>query len=120
MKKQELKLLFDVGVSRKAELYFRDIGFDVVSIREINQSMEDRGILELAVKEERLVITMDKDFGELVYNSKNMHSGVLLLRMEDAGWKQKIDVLSEIFSKYSEDIRGNFSVYHAGKLRIRK
>ena len=63
---------------------------------------------------------MDKDFGELVFNTKKMHSGVLLLRMENAGWEQKINVLSEIFLKYSEEIKGSFSVYQDKKLRIRK
>lgn len=115
-----LKLLFDVGVSKKAEIYFRENGFDVFAVRDINPYLTDKDILELAVKEERLVITMDKDFGELVFNSKEVHSGVLLLRMEDAGWKQKINVLSEIFLNYSEDIKGSFSVYQDKKLRIRK
>lgn len=116
---EELKLLFDVGVSKKAELYFREKGFDVLSIRELNPSMSDQDILNLAVKELRLVITMDKDFGELVFNSKMLHSGVLLLRMEDAGWGKKINVLAEIFKNFSEEIKGNFSVYQDNKLRIR-
>ncbi|MDY0084031.1 MAG: DUF5615 family PIN-like protein [Ignavibacteriaceae bacterium] len=86
--KTNLKPLFDAGVSKKAELYFKKIGFDVLSVRDIYPSMKDADILELAVKEARLIITMDKDFGELVFNSKISHAGVLLLRMEDAGWQQ--------------------------------
>ena len=113
------KLLFDVGVSSKAEIYFKKLGFDVLTVRELNASMKDVDILELAVKEGRLIITMDKDFGELVFNFKKPHSGVLLLRMEDAKWKQKIEVLSEIFEKYSKNIAGKFSVYQDKKLRIR-
>lgn len=120
MTDNKLKLLFDVGVSKRAELHFREKGFDVLSIRELNPSMSDSEILNIAVNENRLVVTMDKDFGELVFNSKKNHSGVLLLRMESAGWKQKIDVLSEIFLKYSEELIGGFSVYQEGKLRIRK
>ncbi len=120
MAKHNLKLLFDVGVSKKTEIYFREKGFDVLAVRDINPFMTDKDILKLAVKEKRLVITMDKDFGELVFNSKEFHSGVLLLRMEDAGWKQKTKVLSEIFLNYSEEINGSFSVYQDNKLRIRK
>jgi len=82
--------------------------------------MTDIDILNLAVKENRIVITMDKDFGEMIFNSKRMHSGVLLLRMEDDGWKQKINVLSEIFQNYPDEIKGSFSVYQNKKLRIRK
>jgi len=115
-----LNLLFDVGVSRKAELYYRNEGLDIFSVREVNPAMNDSDILKIAVNEQRLIITMDKDFGELVFNSGMNHSGVLLLRMEDAGWKDKIKVLSEIFKKHAEEIIGNFSVYQKGKLRIRK
>ena len=115
----DFKLLFDVGVSKRAEIHFRNVGFDILAVRDLNASMKDIDILDLAVKEGRLVITMDKDFGELVFNSKKNHSGILLLRMEGADWKQKIDVLSEIFEKYSIDIQGKFSVYQDKKLRIR-
>ncbi len=116
----ELKLLFDVGVSKRAEIHFRDKGFDVLSIRELSPTMKDSDILELAVKEDRLVITMDKDFGELVFNSEKSHIGVLLLRMKDAGWIEKINVLPEILTNYSNELKGKFSVYHDKKLRIRQ
>jgi len=115
----DLRLLFDVGVSKKAEMHFKNIGYDVLAVRDLNPSMKDSDILNLAVKEKRLVITMDKDFGELVFNSKKCHTGVLLLRMENATWEQKTDVLLEIFNKYSKDIVGKFSVYQDKKLRIR-
>ncbi len=115
----DLKLLFDVGVSKKAEIHFKELGFDVLSVRDVDARMKDVDILELANKESRLIITMDKDFGELVFNSKKPHNGVLLLRMEDSNWKQKIDVLTEIFSKHSKDIIGKFSVYQDKKIRIR-
>jgi hypothetical protein len=39
--------------------------------------------------------------------------------MEDSSWKQKIDVLSEILSKYTKEIAGKFSVFQDKKLRIR-
>ena len=45
--------------------------------------MEDEKIIRIAAKENRVVITMDKDFEELVYHSSMQHSGVLLLRLED-------------------------------------
>lgn len=61
-----MKLLFDVGVSRKAEQFFLAQGYDVKAVRDLDPKMLDHDILELAVKESRLVVTMHKDFGELV------------------------------------------------------
>ena len=81
--------------------------------------MPDIEILKIANKENRLVITMDKDFGELVYNSGISHSGVLLLRLENEKSAVKIKVLSEILTEFGEKLMNNFSVYHNNKLRIR-
>jgi predicted nuclease of predicted toxin-antitoxin system len=46
--------------------------------------MPDAEILKLAEKEKAIIITMDKDFGELVFKSHEPHKGVLLLTLEDA------------------------------------
>jgi len=61
-------------------------------------------ILHIAVSEARMVITMDKDFGELVYNSGLKHSGVLILRLEDADGNQKLEVVKKILSGYADRI----------------
>src|ERR1700687_1117117 len=52
--------------------------------RDVDPRMSDKDILDWAVREQRLVLTQDKDFGELVYLSGQAHAGVLLLRLEDA------------------------------------
>lgn len=83
-------------------------------------NVTDEEILELAVLEQRIVITMDKDFGELVYNSGRNHKGVLLLRLEDQTGKAKVGVLSEILKLYSKKLEGHFSVYQNGRLRMYK
>jgi len=49
--------------------------------------------LKLALSEGRIIVTMDKDFGELVYRKKQKHLGVLLLRMEDAKKAEKLSAV---------------------------
>ena len=61
----------------------------MVSVREINPRASDANILSTAASENRIVITMDKDFGELVHKSGRPHRGVLLLRMEEQDQKRK-------------------------------
>ena len=63
---------------------------------------------------------MDKDFGELVYNSGLPHAGVLLLRLESANSREKVEIVSKIMEKYSEKLMNCFSVFKDGKLRIKK
>jgi len=91
----------------------------VIAIRDINPEMEDLHIIELAVKENAFIISMDKDFGELVFKNKLSHKGILLLRLEDAVAEEKLAAIQNIIPQYVDEIKGKFAVYQNGKLRIR-
>jgi predicted nuclease of predicted toxin-antitoxin system len=58
----------------------RAAGHDVISIAETLAGAADRVVLELAVTHERVLLTRDKDFGELVFSTGARASGVLLIR----------------------------------------
>jgi predicted nuclease of predicted toxin-antitoxin system len=120
MRHNDLIFLVDVGVGKKVEGWLQEHGYDVKCVRNINPRMSDEEILKIAISEKRLVITMDKDFGELVYNSGLPHAGVLLLRLESANSEEKVEIVSNIVEKYSDKLINCFSVYKDGKLRIRK
>jgi predicted nuclease of predicted toxin-antitoxin system len=114
-----LKFLIDVGVGRKVEHWLIENGYDAKFVRDINPKAKDSEILSIAVIESRMVITMDKDFGELVYNSGKSHSGVLILRLDDANGNRKAEIMDNILREYTEEIRDKFCVFQNGKLRIR-
>ena len=115
-----LKFLIDVGVGKHVEKYLCEQGHDVVSISSIDPSMSDEHIIRLAVQEGRIVITMDKDFGELVYRFARSHCGVMLLRLEDAAGREKTLVVTYILEHYADQLQNHFCVFQRGKLRIRK
>ena len=69
-----LRVLVDVGVGRAAEGWLRQHGHDTQSVRDRDPRMEDADILSWAVNEQRLVVTMDKDFGELVFQFCELRS----------------------------------------------
>ncbi|MFV9690563.1 MAG: DUF5615 family PIN-like protein [Desulfobacteria bacterium] len=115
-----MKFLVDVGVSKKVEEYLQDQGYDAKAVRAIDTRMSDHAIIRLAASEDRMVITMDKDFGELVYHSGLKHCGVLLLRLEDAAGSEKLKVVSNILKNYSEQIKNHFCVYQNNRFRIRR
>ena len=119
MAKSELKFLIDVGVGKKVEDFLSAENYDIKCIRDIDPSMSDVEILNIAVFEHRMVITMDKDFGELIYNSKLCHNGVLLLRLDEAVSARKVEVVKNILKDFSENILNKFCVYKDDKLRIR-
>lgn len=114
-----MKFLLDVGVGKKVEDWLRDYGCDVLSVRDMDPRAKDSQILQWAVELQRMIITMDKDFGELVYNSGLVHAGVLILRLEDADGDTKVEAIRQIIENYSDKMASRFCVYQEGKLRIR-
>lgn len=120
MNASELKFLIDVGVGKGIEKYLREEGYDTKAVRDIDPRMEDENIIHTAITENRMVVTMDKDFGELVYHGSMKHCGVLLLRLEDATGTEKLLVVKHIMENYSSQIKDSFCVYQNGRFRIRK
>ena len=114
-----MKFLIDVGVGKSVDIWLRENGHDVISVRDIDSRAKDQDILQLARQEGRMIITMDKDFGELVYSSGIAHSGILILRLEDATSEEKVDVVKVILNEFAPVIENKFCVYRNGKLRIR-
>jgi predicted nuclease of predicted toxin-antitoxin system len=66
-----LRLLVDVGVGKAVEEWLRTAGYDVKAVRDVDPRMDDDAILAWAATEHRLVLTMDKDFGELVLQRRD-------------------------------------------------
>jgi predicted nuclease of predicted toxin-antitoxin system len=113
------KIIVDVGVGKLIEEWLLAQSFDVIAIGNINPEMPDVDIINLANTEEAVIITMDKDFGELVFKIHLPHRGILLLRLEDAVGEEKLAAIQNIFPRYSSQIKNNFCVYQNGTLRIR-
>ena len=120
MNTYDLRFLIDVGVGRRIEQYLTKEGYDTKAVRDIDPCMEDEEIIRLAHSEKRMVVTMDKDFGELVYHSSMAHCGVLLLRLEDATGPEKLEVVQFIMQHYSDRIKNCFCVFQHDRFRIRK
>jgi hypothetical protein len=98
----------------------RTAGHDVVWVRATAPGMADPDVLDWAVREERVLLTFDKDFGELARGSAMPPAcGVVLFRMSmprpgDAGQR-----LAAIVSA-RDDWAGHFSVVEPGRVRMRR
>lgn len=114
-----MRILVDVSAGRTVAQTIRSLGHDSIFVSDVDARMADDQILSWAAREDRLLVTMDKDFGELIYRSGQFHSGVLLLRLEAAQSSEKAQVISEILTVHADELRGRFSVYQNGRLRIR-
>ena len=120
MKNEDHKFIVDVGVGRIIENWLVQQNFSVIAVQILNPEMADTDIIELANREDAIIISMDKDFGELIFKNIIPHKGVLLLRLDDAVAEEKLAVVQNIFPEHLPDIKNKFAVYQNGKLRIRK
>jgi predicted nuclease of predicted toxin-antitoxin system len=66
----DIKFIADVNVEKPIVEYLSKQGYDIKWIPDINCEMTDDELLELANKEKRILITNDKDFGELIKSHK--------------------------------------------------
>ncbi|MEP6952013.1 MAG: DUF5615 family PIN-like protein, partial [Ginsengibacter sp.] len=90
------------------------------TISKVNPEISDLDIIQLANHEDAIIITMDKDFGELVFKKHSSQKGILLLRLEDAVAEEKLSAIQNIFPNHSSQIKNNFCVHQNGRLLIRK
>jgi predicted nuclease of predicted toxin-antitoxin system len=88
-----LRFLVDVNVGIAVAGSLGDSGHDVVFAGDLDWCMPDIDMLSVAHQEQRIILTMDTDFGELVYHSQQPHAGVLLLRMPGATRDEKIGIV---------------------------
>jgi predicted nuclease of predicted toxin-antitoxin system len=109
-----------LALVKKVEEYLFAKRFDTKTVRSLDPRMPDQEIIRFAALEQRIIITMDKDFGELVYHSEMGHCGTLLLRLEDATGAEKQKVVAKILAKYADNIKDHFCVYQNKKFRFRK
>ena len=100
--------------------FLRQKSLKFIRIVDINSRMSDTDIITLAFQNNAILITVDKDFGDLIFYSGKVHSGVLLLRIEDASSDDFLKIIQFIFENYWEQIPNNFCVFKNGKLRIRR
>jgi predicted nuclease of predicted toxin-antitoxin system len=81
------QIVADESVDFRIVTALRAAGLIVYSVAEELPSITDISVLSIAVKKQALLITEDKDFGELVFRLKLPHTGVLLVRIEEANHK---------------------------------
>lgn len=116
-----MKFLIDEDVSYKLASFLKELGHTAIHIREIQISLKDRRILSIAVSGEYIIVTEDKDFGELVFKEKQKHTGVILLRLEDQTVPNTKKVINWLLEGYINHIYDNFAVIteKEGKFYVR-
>jgi len=100
-----MKFLLDESADFPLAAYLEQLGHDVTAVvHDYTLSIKDHEVLSIANAEQRIVITNDKDFGELIYHRKLSHSGVIFLRLGDESIPRKIDRLDDVLTHHADDL----------------
>lgn len=112
-------LVCDEGVDRPIVECLRREGFESRYVAEMSPGIADEEVLRLAKSENALLVTTDKDFGELVYRQRRASAGVVLLRLAGLTENEKCQNVLAAFHTHGEAFQDAFTVISKGLVRIR-
>ena len=115
-----MNLLADESVDKPIVDRLRQDSHSVLYIADLDPSIDDDAVLHQANQNSALLITGDKDFGELIFRMGQMHAGVVLLRLAGLSAETKARVVSTVFADRGHELLSAFSVISPGRIRIRR
>ena len=112
-----MRFLADESCDFSVVRALRSAGHDVVAIAEVSPREEDDNVRERAVATNCILITEDKDFGQLVYANMRPTSGVILIRFPARARRNLPDTVVEVVNERGERLIGSFTVLQPGRVR---
>lgn len=114
-----MNFLIDENVDGPIVKQLREDGHRVLYIAEMDPGISDEAVFALANEQNALLITADKDFGELVFRLHQITTGVLLIRLSGLQPLTKATIVSQAIGEHGAKFVGTFAVLSPGTLRIR-
>ena len=118
-----IKFLADMGISKRTVHWLRSNGYDAVHLSELGlQKLPDEGVLEKARLEDRVLLTMDLDFGYLLSIAKQKMPSVILFRLQNETSENVNQRLHEVLTHLAEEITcgGIIVSVNEKKIRVRR
>ncbi len=120
-----MRILADENIPLQLVQHLRAAGYDVRSIREEVRGEADLNIAMLCSSDDRLLITYDKDFGELVFAPPETapadwaKAGVVLLRLKGMPYADRSSRVLHVLNSGEFTFEGFFTVIEADRIRQR-
>jgi predicted nuclease of predicted toxin-antitoxin system len=110
--------LADENVDRQIVERLRLDSHEVEYVAELSPGIVDEAVLARSLDSASVLITADKDFGELVFRNRQVSAGVLrLLGLSPA---MKADLVSHAIREHAQELPGAFAVLTPGSLQVRR
>ena len=113
-----MRFLADESCDFAVVYALRKAKHDVLAVAEFTPRAADSDVIRLATKEERILLTEDKDFGQLVYASRQKAIGVIFLRFPVSARDIMAKDVVMLVEKQKDKLFGSFIVVQPGKIRI--
>ncbi|MCX7045336.1 MAG: DUF5615 family PIN-like protein [Candidatus Sumerlaeota bacterium] len=114
-----MKLLADENMYAEIVAWLREQGHDVFWAARNSPGADDEDLLHLAHKQNRVILTNDLDFGELVIRHRFRALGVILIRLKSTCSAEVARLFARHWLEIENNAFGNFIVVSNRKLRIR-
>jgi predicted nuclease of predicted toxin-antitoxin system len=113
-----MKLLLNTCISPRTRDSLVAEGYDVVWTGDWDADPGDEAILGFAAQQSRILITLDKDFGELTVIFHRKHAGIV--RLVDISVQRQAIVCLRTITRYSSDLQlGALVTVEPGRVRVR-
>ena len=115
-----MRFLLDQNIERRLAAYLREEGHDVlvVGVHE-PAGLPDPEVLSRAHEQNRVLITKDRDFGELVVRHRHAHAGIIFLRIRARNFASKRDRLAAVLRTHADQL-DQFLVVTDRQIRVRR
>jgi len=115
-----MKIVADADVDRPIIARPRDDGHEVTSIAELGPRIPDGDVVEIADREQAVLLTADKGFGDLVVRCRLLSTGAVLIRLAGISQELKAELVSAAIRDHAVELPGSFTVIEPGSVRVRR
>lgn len=115
-----MKFLADENMDVAIVERLRQDGHQVWYVVEMEPGIADDEVLALANREGAILITADKDFGELVFRLRYLATGIILIRLAGLSISAKSNILAMTIQEHESELFSAFTVVSPTSIRIRK
>jgi predicted nuclease of predicted toxin-antitoxin system len=114
-----MRFLLDESADARIATYLQSLGHDCTTVAVDHiRSLDDADVLAIAHREGRVLVTDDRDFGELVFREGRPHSGVIYLRLGITTRQFRLERLAHVLAHHADELR-RFMVVTRDEVRVR-
>lgn len=114
-----MNILADENISFSIVMRLRADGHVVERMAEIAQGDPDTSVLAIANQQNAIILTEDKDFGDLVIRDRMQSVGVILVRLDGFSPTERAEIIARVVREHEDQLPGAFAVIKPRTVRIR-